>query len=225
MPFTALLPAGGLIGGDAAVTAGFVRQSPHTHPDPHPAAQHPASRGALPGTRVGYRAEEGAEAWHNSVHVAGLVPLSTHCHQPAVYFRPSGSCSSWGGGGGVCGFCPREPSSPVGDGIHWEGVGGGKPHCLPSPETPGTSHFPGQREGSGLGSSHGPAPQAAIPLGGNIPSPEWQRAGGCEMEGTDSIWPGAVGNNRDTQLICFPRPLQPPQNCPPRKKVKIRVEN
>lgn len=123
MPFTALLPAGGLIGGDAAVTAGFVRQSPHTHPDPHPAAQHPASRGALPGTRVGYRAEEGAEAWHNSVHVAGLVPLSTHCHQPAVYFRPSGSCSSLGGRGGGVAFAPESPAAPWGmasTGKAWE---------------------------------------------------------------------------------------------------------
>lgn len=32
------------------------------------------------------------------------------------------------------------------------------------------------------------------------------------MEGADSIWPGAAGKDEDTLLICFPQPLQPPQN-------------
>uniref|UniRef100_A0A663FJW2 Corticotropin-releasing factor domain-containing protein n=1 Tax=Aquila chrysaetos chrysaetos TaxID=223781 RepID=A0A663FJW2_AQUCH len=67
MPFTALLPAGRLIRGRCS------HNSRICHPDPHPAAQHPASPGALPGTRVGYGAEEDAEARHNSVHVGGLA--------------------------------------------------------------------------------------------------------------------------------------------------------
>uniref|UniRef100_A0A8D0EXV4 Corticotropin-releasing factor domain-containing protein n=1 Tax=Strix occidentalis caurina TaxID=311401 RepID=A0A8D0EXV4_STROC len=38
--------------------------------------------------------EEDAEAQHNSVHMARLVPLPPYCNQPTVYFRPSDSCPS-----------------------------------------------------------------------------------------------------------------------------------
>lgn len=153
-----------------------------------------------------------------TLHVGGLVPLSPHCHRPAVYFRPSGSCPSWGG---VVAFAPESPAAPWGmasTGKAWEEE---SPTACPAPKP--RAHPTSLAKGKGLGWVAATVP--GHPLGGNIPSPEWQRAGGCEMEGTASIWPGAVGKDRDTQLICFPRPLQPPQNCPPCKKVKIRVEN
>lgn len=121
-PSSWAIPAGRLIWGRRGYTAGFVRPCPRTRSTltPYPMAEHPVSPGALPGTRVGAGEEEDAEARQSSVHVARLVPSSPHSHQPAVYFRPSGSCpSQWSG------FCPREPSSPV-EGQHPKGKDGGE---------------------------------------------------------------------------------------------------
>lgn len=168
-------------------TAGFVWPCPHTccdphptaqHPDPHSMAQHSASPGALCGTRVRDRVEEDAEAQHNSAHVAGLVPLSPHCHRPAVYFRPSGLCPSQRGG-----FCPREPSSPMGgrhpQGKAWEEE---SPTTRLKPRAHHASPAKGQVwAGEWLLSTR------CHPPSGNIPSPRCQKSGGYEMEGTAGV--------------------------------------